>query len=384
MISSPVSALRRTARITRLVARASRAYRANPLVILQRALDVHFRLGYAMEEVAPSGALNPKVPRSRFDEMACRRQIRPLQVRLNPCEAWPLTENKAVFYRVCEAAGLPIPVMYAVISRGGGGWTNDGDSPCGDEEWADALLRLLPGEFVSKPVEGHFGVDVRLLRRVGATVHEEGTETTGDLRDLRSKLLTEARFDALLLQQRIHNHQAVAQLSGTKTLQTVRVLTLLSGGESVELLTAYSKIVGGDAPIDNIRDGSTGNGTAGLDLESGRLSAAKLPRKDGLGLVEVAEHPRTGLTIAGFQIPFWKETIQLVQQAAPAFAPSRALAWDVAVTPEGPVLIEANALWGPMNERLAMGPLLRRLREALATSDAPRKHLPGGADSSTL
>jgi hypothetical protein len=45
-------------------------------------------------------------------------------------------------------------------------------------------------------------------------------------------------------------------------------------------------------------------------------------------------------------LPEWGAACALVLAACPAFLPVRALGWDVALTPEGPVVIEANTRFG--------------------------------------
>ena len=45
----------------------------------------------------------------------------------------------------------------------------------------------------------------------------------------------------------------------------------------------------------------------------------------------------------------------LAEQAARAFLPLRTVGWDIAVTPEGPTLIEGNPFWDPSND-LVVGP----------------------------
>jgi hypothetical protein len=205
-------------------------------------------------------------------------------------------------------------------------------------------------------------------------VHEHNHDDAQDLRGLHRTLVSDTRFNAFLLQERVRNCDEIERLCGTQTLQTVRLITLVeSGGTAV--LAAYSKVVTGDALVDNFRDGSTGNGLSSIDLDHGTLGPALVPRDDGLGLLRLATHPRTGTPIDGFHLPFWPETIQLVRDAASAFAWSRALAWDVGLAPGGPILIEANALWGPMNELEFMPSLVRRLQEA-----ADHKPAKGGHD----
>lgn len=63
-----------------------------------------------------------------------------------------------------------------------------------------------------------------------------------------------------------------------------------------------------------------------------------LERRDGL----LAEPAGRALTPGAL----WEEAFALVRGAAPHFLPLRTLGWDIAITPDGPMIIEANAHWG--------------------------------------
>ncbi len=54
-------------------------------------------------------------------------------------------------------------------------------------------------------------------------------------------------------------------------------------------------------------------------------------------------NPSTRAPIEGELVPFWREVEALIPRAARLFIELPCLAWDVAVTPDGPRLIEANA-----------------------------------------
>jgi hypothetical protein len=356
-----------------LVSRAARAYDASRAAVLRRALELYRVHGFEMKEAEFLGVLDPAVPAASLERLRSRKHLRPLQTALNPPELWPLTEDKIVFDATCRAAGLPVPELYAVVVRDGSGWTTDGEAPRDDEAWARALERVLPAAFVSKPARGHFGLAVRTFERHGDHVLERGGVRPLPVAGLRANVLSERQFGTHLLQERIRNHHEIERLSGTSTLQTVRLITLTRGAKGAELLFAYSKIVTGDARVDNFMDGSTGNGLSRIDLETGALEPALLPREDRLGLRALDVHPRSGVAISGFRMPFWHDIVALAERAAGAFAPARALAWDIGVSPGGPVLIEANALWGPMNEWPEVAAVQRRLEEAAA--QRPRKNV---------
>jgi hypothetical protein len=72
----------------------------------------------------------------------------------------------------------------------------------------------------------------------------------------------------------------------------------------------------------------------------------------------------TGADLVGVAVPLWREARALAERASRLFLPMRTIGWDVAVTPDGPVLIEGNARWDPPPVGSISGALLRRLRAA--------------------
>lgn len=56
----------------------------------------------------------------------------------------------------------------------------------------------------------------------------------------------------------------------------------------------------------------------------------------------VEEHPMTGVKFEGFKIPYFEEAKKLVMEASKVIPQVRYIGWDVAVTPNGPLIIEGN------------------------------------------
>ena len=63
-------------------------------------------------------------------------------------------------------------------------------------------------------------------------------------------------------------------------------------------------------------------------------------------MAPVERHPDTGAVIAGHTLPLWEEAVAVTLRAHDAEPVSPAIGWDVALTPEGPVLLEANFISG--------------------------------------
>ncbi len=62
--------------------------------------------------------------------------------------------------------------------------------------------------------------------------------------------------------------------------------------------------------------------------------------------------------IAGIVLPYWHESVDLVRRAhAGAFSRFAFLGWDVALTKDGPLLLETNSGWGAVFHQMRDGPL---------------------------
>ena len=79
-----------------------------------------------------------------------------------------------------------------------------------------------------------------------------------------------------------------------------------------------------------------------VDFETGLLP---YPAGDFEGHV-YEKHPVTGAPVKGLQLPFWKETLEMIKNAAREVPGVAYIGWDVAITPDGPAIIEGNTTPG--------------------------------------
>lgn len=101
---------------------------------------------------------------------------------------------------------------------------------------------------------------------------------------------------------------------------------------------AVAKIATGNNPADNYW--RAGNMLGAIDLEAGRIT--RTVRGTGADLTANENHPGTNRPIVGAVIPDWEWLTALVSEAAKVFAGIRTQSWDVALTDQGPVLLEVN------------------------------------------
>lgn len=123
-------------------------------------------------------------------------------------------------------------------------------------------------------------------------------------------------------------------------LNTVRVVTICREKN----VTIYYSV---------IMIGSEGSHVSGIPLggivvnvdNSGMLcSLGHKSKKPHFG--KLTHHPDTGMKLQGFQLPMWGEVIQLAKEAHMALQDIPSIGWDIAITPTGPIIIEANNGWG--------------------------------------
>ena len=201
----------------------------------------------------------------------------------------------------------------------------------------EARIRIgCSGDFVSKPSHGGGGRDVERWDRLrGSRFSNVGSGWKGTLEELAQQLEKRAESRELLIQPRLVNHQDLADIGGG-ALTTTRIQTALAEDLRPEVVSAAYRVPLDNPVVDNIHRGGL---AAGVDLESGRLSAASLLRT---GARPSSHHPISGTPIAGRYLPDWHEALDLVLRAHAALPLAFFVGWDVGLTTSGPVIVEAN------------------------------------------
>jgi hypothetical protein len=342
-VTRPAAKAREAAALARVVAATGRAHGVGPVRVVGRARSLR-RRGFEYGEAWDMGLFDPAVPREGLAGYVSKHAIEAAQRRLNGRDdSPPSVSRKATFYLVCEANGIRTPRLLGVVDPATGAWFRPLVVARSLAEWERAVAEVLPDEWVVKPTDGYHGLGVRVVARGerGLTDVDGGAVGAAAL----WHELHHSGFEAFVVQERIHNHPLVADLSGSATLNTVRIVTVVKASGEVVPLWATLKIALTGGPVDNLRGGTTGAALCEVGVEDGRLGAPLLQRPTLRGYMAVDALP-DGTRTAGVRLPWWDRALELVSRGARAFLPLRTLGWDVALAPDGPVIIEANTLWG--------------------------------------
>ncbi len=121
------------------------------------------------------------------------------------------------------------------------------------------------------------------------------------------------------------------------SINTVRMVTI-NNGKKVTLVTAYCRI-GNGGRVDNFLSGGM---MTRVSVEDGKFMYDAVDSENKV----YEKHPLTGTVFKGFQIPMWDECVKLVKEAATVVPEVGYVGWDVAITPDRPVLVEGNEFPG--------------------------------------
>jgi hypothetical protein len=144
---------------------------------------------------------------------------------------------------------------------------------------------------------------------------------------------------AQILQPRLLNHPAVSGLS-LRSLNTARIMTFRAKDAPPQLGISMFRMASDNSIVDTLYWY-----IAPIETKTGRLG---IGMSSDPCLPHCRVHPATGYPIEGVVLPQWQAAVQLVLRAhelAPVH-PLPIVGWDVAFTPEGPLLVEANTCSG--------------------------------------
>ena len=139
-----------------------------------------------------------------------------------------------------------------------------------------------------------------------------------------------------LLQTALDPHPEMAAIAGPM-MGCVRVVTA-NDGNGARPVYAVWKLPAPNAMSDNFWQ--KGSILGALDLETGGVTRAQLG--SGVAAKTVETHPVSGAQLVGTMLPFWQETLGLAADAHNLFPEFGVCGFDVAVTGEGPRILECN------------------------------------------
>lgn len=261
--------------------------------------------------------------------------------------AWSIiADDKVCMYSMLRDAGIRVPVTQALYHPRGR--TFMGASTLESISSIETFLRSEARyPIFGKPSLGCAAINVLAFQRYDASMDavidfaDRGTPVSSVAKEIVAMAGSRQEW-SYLFQEKLEPHPELRAITGNG-ISSFRVL-VLAGRNGIEIARVVWKIIAGDAIADNYHFGSTGNLLAGVDPITGRVYRAV--QGVGLSLKNIDRHPKTGLDILGFTIPLWDEVRQHCLLAARSVPMLQWQHWDIALTKDGPVVLELNCEGG--------------------------------------
>lgn len=232
------------------------------------------------------------------------------QLKMNPKSERHILHNKLKFLKTYSPF---IKRSYATLAD----FQSNNDS-------AQKLLHNKSGKIVLKSIFGECGIGIEVISVKGLNSQAivQRLKVTGN--DYAEEYIIQ--------------HKDLMRLSPS-AVNTLRIITQLNRNDEVEILGLILRI-SINSVVDNM---AAGNIAAPVNQSTGIIEGPAC-YKD-ITKPDEYYHPITGVEIIGFKIPFWIEALQMAKDAALYNKKNRSIGWDIAITDDGPVLIEGNNNW---------------------------------------
>jgi Sugar-transfer associated ATP-grasp len=291
-------------------------------------------------ELFACGITNREIPKYYFSRMVYRRdaknyldflsdrEIAIIEAAVHDPERVPFFKNKVLFHHHLSGSGIPLPKQLG-YNLGERFFSPEGGRPL--ESLAsfhrlvdDLLATSASSSIFVKPVDGTGG---RRCERIDSTDADCGR---------LGAIYETIRSGNFVFQETIVQHPLVSAIY-PHSVNTLRFTMCIGRGGEIRFVFPTMRFGTNGSTVDNVGSGGVG---IEVDAETGTLGPYArqfFPYGDA----SYVSHPDTGFTFAGTVIPHFQAALETAKAAA-AVLPYRLIGWDIAITAEGPVLVEGN------------------------------------------
>lgn len=257
---------------------------------------------------------------------------------LNPDEYWVVSKDKYICHLMFEDLGLPMTELYLYYYP-----EFEHSTPKVSND-LKSTIRILKekdiSDFILKPVNGNSGVGIMRIKRIDFKGDDDCIlyDHNG-----KSYLLSEilGRYPILFEKYVVQTEQF--SRFNDSSVNTIRFMTSLYPDNEVRIFANFIRIGRAGSCIDNIK--TADNINALIDIKTGYIYKV-LHNKGWRNFEEITHHPDSGNQIKGELIENWEEICKKVKDFHKSHPYLKVLGWDIAVTDNGPVILETNGTPG--------------------------------------
>lgn len=260
-----------------------------------------------------------------------------------------LVGDKFVSAAYMKGLGLPCVENLILFDNGAASW-NDGRNGTLDEVYGYLKERSHP--VYLKQVDGFGGNSVYKMVCGCSKLCMQDKEISKD--DFCS-LFTNGRW---IIQDNVIQHHELSRVFPNAT-NCLRVNTVLRNGKP-EIFASFMKFGVGNCIMDNW---DLGGILIGVQDDLGYLQPKGYYNPKTKSLGTCLRHPDSRVLFEGFNVPYYQESVELCLKAHRYFYSRIIIGWDIIITDNGPVILEANSNPSITAIQMLFGDMKATLRE---------------------
>jgi hypothetical protein len=283
----------------------------------------------------------------------------------------PILQNKFLFYLYYSQFKLPIVKVYGFYYPERGFFI-DGTPLRNRRDFQEWLLRTDIKDLVIKPVGSLGGKGIMIFEELVSTkvlrCNDGKTYNLKEVfsfmeRDIKARQPKEDPYKGYIIEERIKQDPLMNVLSGV-SLNTIRVSTLITQDNDILVDFGMLRVGKEESVTDNLHRGGC---VVNINVKDGSLDKKTFgyKGKEGPWVEEKKEKIREFFPDG--RVPLWNEIVMLAKKAALISPELRSVGWDIAISKNGPVLMEGNDNWDMVIAQvLSGGYLTQKRREILS------------------
>ena len=258
---------------------------------------------------------------------------------LNPDRYAALARDKFLTHLLLERNGIPMPELYAYYNP-------EKKGADFNTVFHDLQTKRVSSCVMKPAVDGAHGNGVFVCNGI-----EYGSDdcilikSNGERISLRL-FCEQNKYSSWLFEGKVVQSNQVGSINPS-SVNTVRFMTALYPDGNAKVFAAWMKFGREGADVDNA--GGGGNIDCAVDIESGTCFNV-VQFNSFSDMIKCDRHPDSNILINGMRIENWDEIKRMSCEYQSRIPELKAIGWDVALTDDGPVIIEINNWWDPTGQ----------------------------------
>jgi hypothetical protein len=238
-------------------------------------------------------------------------------------------DNKILSYFTFKGMGFPTATLVA-IKKDKHIFSPSGALLC--EAAVSAINDIAVSKLFIKPVAGKGGVGILIAKKSDGTFKIKNVKFDLDyLKGLNGDYIVEAQVLQSDYLNEIYPH----------SVNTLRAVTQRNSDGVVSLIAVILRMGIDGSEVDNSHLGGL---LIGVDLLTGKVVRDYASYE--YGPERYYQHPDTGYDFSNLRISNWSEISATIIKNAEGMILHNLIGWDIALTDQGPIVIEANTMFG--------------------------------------